>query len=287
MEDAYAGMMGYSVWKSGDQKHQPTHKILTNEEYANLLGVIRQKEAELETEKARHEAEKNDILSQAKDLILDERDKVAEISKQSDDELYLMSARVEEMQALRDSVLRINREKTNAARKLMPKKKHSGYVLVNYEETFLSHTVHDPNERKKAVRLTQRMYKTTLETPYKLSLTIEELDPEVLRADKLEEKYNIEFPRVDYDPYVRYMKGLDHFTYTQHDYVDMDEAFKPEHRLVNYVFRRDWKSGKNGYWEIVLWHTLPFQISDRGELIPNPANGEIEIPDEENEDEEA
>ena len=41
MEKAYRGMMGgYSIWKDGDEKHEPTHKVLTNDEYSKLISQI-------------------------------------------------------------------------------------------------------------------------------------------------------------------------------------------------------------------------------------------------------
>ena len=271
MENAYAGMMGYSVWKEGDQKHQPTHKILTNEEYTALIETIEKKNAEIQAEKERHQKELDDTVNQAREYI-GEIESNVEIRE---NEIFLMNTRLDEMKTLRDNVLRINRERVNAARKLVPKKSHSGYVLVQYGETSVSTVIQNPENKKERERVTTRVYKTTLETPYKVSLPIAALDPEVLQADKLEEKYKIMFPRENYDPVTYFQKGKDYFVYINHDHWNIDDAFNMELRAKNYVFRRDWQTGKNGYWELVLWHTLPMDIDDNGELVPHPGFDEI------------
>lgn len=38
----YKAMMGWSEYKDGDEKHSPTHRLLTEKEYDDMVDEIRQ-----------------------------------------------------------------------------------------------------------------------------------------------------------------------------------------------------------------------------------------------------
>ena len=123
MEKAYRGMIGgYSIWKDGDEKHEPTHKILTNEEYLKLISQIKSLERQLSEEQTAHTSDVNTVKKQAqayKQRVDQEaQEKVQEALKQ-------VTAAKEEAKyqtELNTTLLEISKNRANADRKLKPKK---------------------------------------------------------------------------------------------------------------------------------------------------------------------
>ncbi len=234
MEKAYKGMMGgYSVWKDGDEKHEPTHKIMTNEEYDDLQKKIRTLKNNLEKEKAAHEndvaeekrkavADHNNIVNQANEAIKKANEKVAKAEKERDDAF-----------SLNVNLKRICKENANAKRGLKPKKQHSGFVVVRTQEA------RDRIPVKKGYQ-DLRVYKTTVETPYSVHLAISDVEPSAWEDG---------------------LKKLFGSAWQNHDANDLASAINEENSGKNFIYRQDWQTGKNDLWEIVCWHTKPITMA--------------------------
>lgn len=121
MNRMYKGILG--AWKEEDEKHSSTHVLLENMEYDALLKEIEKLKAalhdnELTFTKAMKQKE-NDCLEKLgiAQKRYDEQVKIAEHEKELN--VYLK---------------RILREKSNAARKLTPRQKREGYIVLYSRE---------------------------------------------------------------------------------------------------------------------------------------------------------
>ena len=69
MEKAYIGIMGgYNILKEGDEKHEPTHIVLTNDEYNRLIKAKNSYKARFEKERLAHTDDIEKLKQKASDL---------------------------------------------------------------------------------------------------------------------------------------------------------------------------------------------------------------------------
>ncbi len=113
MEMAYKGTFGsYSVWKQGDSKHEPTHRILTDKEYSELKSQIRSLEDQLKKEKSAHvddlTAERKKSKSDHDSIVKKAKEAIEKAEKERDEAL-----------SLNVNLKRICKENANAKRGLM------------------------------------------------------------------------------------------------------------------------------------------------------------------------
>lgn len=150
MEKVYKSMLG---WKPEDEKHAATHRILTEEEYQELLD-----------QKARAEAGKREAEQQAERYKLkvdrEARESIAAIQSDLNDANY----EIQRLNDLNANLLRISRERANAKRGLKPKKEHEGYLVLSSQQFVY---------RRKPC------WKTVVQTPYHASLPIDSIMPQL------------------------------------------------------------------------------------------------------------
>ena len=234
MEKAYKGMMGgYAVWKEGDEKHEPTHKILTNDEYDELQRKIRSLKNQHDNEKTAHS---NDVAKEQQKSVADHN----AIVKQANEAIENANKRVQKAEKERDEALSLNvnlkricKENANAKRGIKPKKQHSGFVIVRTQEA------RDRIPLKKGFE-DRRVYKTTVETPYSIHLAIADVEPSAW-DDGLSELFGS--------------------AWTDHNSNNLSGALNEENIHKNFIYRQDWQTGKNDLWEIVCWHTKPITMA--------------------------
>ena len=150
MEKVYKSVLG---WKPGDEKHPATHRILTEEEYQELLD-----------QKARAEAGKREAEQQAERYKLkvdrEARESIGAIQSDLNDANY----EIQRLNDLNANLLRISRERANAKRGLKPKKEHEGYLVLSSQQL---------TYRRK------QCWKTIVQTPFHASMPIDSIMPQL------------------------------------------------------------------------------------------------------------
>ena len=177
MERVYQGVMGgFSVIREGDEKHDPTHYILTIREYNDLQKRIKDAKAAAENaEKLQHQAEDKmrDGIKEAKKNaqkeIKEEREKIkAEMQQAISDKVSA--------EKLNEQLLVIMKNRANAARGIKPKKQHDGYVVLRSEQYEFTHQL-DRKSRESLV-----LWRTVIQTPIDISINIKEAEKVVNEA---------------------------------------------------------------------------------------------------------
>lgn len=225
----YKSLMGWTEWKAGDDKHTPTHRLMTEEEYQELLDKIGQLEGRLWQEEYNGEQRVRREKENAQSALWNAQAETAQTQK----ELEENEARLEYQRRLNENLLRISRERANADRSLRPKKDHSGYLVLNSREKSVS------LDRGSRVPV----WETALQTPYTVDFTEEQAREETL-TDLTPETGKAVLERLGIEELCREpLAKLRHFGKDALGNVAYDYRF-----AANY---------KSGYWEVILCHTLP------------------------------
>lgn len=135
---------------------------------------------------------------------------------------------------LNKNLLRINRERSNADRKLQPKKLHSGYVILQSQEKTVFYR--DSGSQKKFV-----VWETIVQTPYSV-----DLKPELAKQQIIDEV------NTDDDKCFFYQIGIDDIVFKDIQKILDDRELKD----CNIVFQLCMRVNRyNKYWEMILMHT--------------------------------
>ena len=173
------------------------------------------------------------------------------------------------------NLLRINKEKSNAKRGIYPKKEHSGYLLIYSNPIDYKYYLHGTH--KKA-----QLYQTAFQTPYTIDVSYEDVYDSVI--DDLAKKRNDEpcllkqlgcYYFWPYDIYEVIIENNikeardDYYNYLIEEFIKKNNR-KPYYSEEEEIERESWDydadyffnmnlrlNGKEGYWEVVLWHNFP------------------------------
>ena len=158
-------MVGYKTVPGGHSDSECTHVILTLQEYDQLLREksVAEQEARAARDQAAREVAAADRRASQEAYRADQeaQGRVEAIRA----ELEAERAESAHQRELNAGLLRINRERANADRKLKPKKERSGYVVLNSEEKEISFKVGSKRLRK------ARLWETTIQSPYSVKLS--------------------------------------------------------------------------------------------------------------------
>jgi len=231
----YKGMLGWSV---ADEKHPGTHKLMTNEEYWQLIeerDQARREKAEIE----RRSAETIKRVQNAARAKIEECEENSQaLIDEKNEELAAAKAEIEFQKNLNANLLRISRERANADRKLKPKKEHSGYVVISSQEKEIRYKI-----GKKMYAAV--VWETVLQSPYNIEYT-EDQARKMIFAELLTDEGG--WKLADIGITSRYMA----------DYAEliesMGDTIKTRNRAFNQRLRANYKAG---YWEYIVQHTLP------------------------------
>lgn len=187
--------MGWKLWDSEkDQKHEPTHKLLENEEYRSLLNQISILKRDLETEKKAHTEDVESIKRQASSQIRQEKQYAQERIESANERA---SKKVQEAQEetekykkayskekdLNSNLIQVARERGNKARKL-PKKGECYIVQEKYKYDVKSIEKEEENTGRRTVTKTKEHHNTgwkiKILTPWDCSLKEKEIDKLVM-----------------------------------------------------------------------------------------------------------
>ena len=230
--------LSYKAVPGGQSDYECTHAILTKAEYSQLLYEIRT--AENKAVKAEDDAERREKNAKAV-ADRDIRDIRAEAAMQIEEvkqELATANAEIEYQRGLNENLLRINRERANAARKIKPKKGHSGYLITNSKEHEYKYRI-DKNNWESVM-----LWQTILESPYGVKFTDEQARKQIyeeLFKNHLIGKIGI----------------MGYWNIAYEDMID-DELYQKEHYGKNIAVKYQLQANyKTGWWEIIILHTNP------------------------------
>lgn len=233
-QKVYKTLMGWNEWNPGD-KHEPTHRLLTVEEYDELEQRLRALEYRLREEQIQKEQAVKRAREDAFYAVQRAENETRLRETELESQLEAMREERDRQIALNANLLRINRERANAARGLTPKKQHSGYVVLQSQEREI---------RYPYGRGTRTMpgWETTLQTPYSV-----ELSEETAREQIEREMNGGEAPGL--------LKKLGMEGAVEVDRLwQLAEGHEP---MPNVAVRQKLRANyRAGYWEVSYTHTL-------------------------------
>ena len=113
-------VLGYKEAPGGQSDPECTHVILTLDEYTDMGRKI-----------ARAKADADEVRVEAGKQLRKDREDMKKTVDELKQEVEALHQRAEYLDGLNRNLLRIARERANADRKLKPKKRHTGYVVVS------------------------------------------------------------------------------------------------------------------------------------------------------------
>lgn len=164
-------------------------------------------------------------------------DRTAELERkiaELEEEARRAAERLREAVAQRDNLLRINRERANAARELTPKKQHTGYTVLLSDE-------------KKSSTQRESFWDTRIQTPYSIDFdegTVRmRIEEELLASKGLVTRLGV--------------KGIMKSEELMQLSLEEKGALLSQNRVTDHFLRVNYRAG---YWEIVVRHTKPLGI---------------------------
>lgn len=237
----YKTMMGWAEYKSGDERHSPSHKLLTNKEYSDLCQEVQ----DLRSLVRQREREKEDAVKKIQDEAVRykrQADNDAQAVKdQADRRVIEAEAERDRQRNLNSNLIRITRERANARRGLQPKKEHHGYRFSGKIMQTKTISGHD----KKEGAIYTDVWTATLETPYDGTIPINQIRDRIfddlMGGDGILEKL-----------YVKYWKFEGTSIPWKGTYADAIKDSNDQNYLFDYKFM---VNPKSGLWEVQITTT--------------------------------
>lgn len=243
--EANRGLMG--GYKAAGMDEDYTHVILSKKDYNEIREQIRG----LEKENADLFSKKRDQESQFKRALADQKWDEQSVRRQYElkleevrQEVETQKAAVIAAEAKNENLLRITRERANAARGIHPKKERSGYLFQNLEQ--FSYTKED-NRRIKI-----NAWKLRLQSPYSICLDFASAQSCIFN-DLISHGLGVELG----------IDGID-FTGEARKLVEVSSDAAPK---GVYAYAAKYRGSGKGYWEIELTLNAPPEIP--ADLLPD------------------
>lgn len=231
--------LGYKPVPGGYSDPELTHVILTKAEYDRLRDQIQaaRKETTIALDKVaqveRQAASKIQQIKTEAGLQLED------LQRKLDEE----ALKTEYQKGLNTNLLRISKERANAARKLKPKKEHSGYVVISSAEKSYSY-------KKGANRGAVMLWETVLQTPFSVDFTEEQARTET--EDLFQKDESGAWPIGKIGINGQYLAGYGEMIRDKNS-----EEWAKYNVMVNKKLRANFRVG---YWELILLHTKPLDV---------------------------
>lgn len=231
--------LGYKPVPGGYSDPELTHVILTKAEYDSLRDQIQaaRKETTIALDKVaqveRQAASKIQQIKTEAGLQLED------LQRKLDEE----ALKTEYQKGLNTNLLRISKERANAARKLKPKKEHSGYVVISSAEKSYSY-------KKGANRGAVMLWETVLQTPFSVDFTEEQARTET--EDLFQKDESGAWPIGKIGINGQYLAGYGEMIRDKNS-----EEWAKYNVMVNKKLRANFRVG---YWELILLHTKPLDV---------------------------
>ena len=239
------GTLGYKAVPGGYSDPECSHVILSKREHDVMMKENLRLEKEVENTKQQAAASIRKAQTEANRQIIQAQEKADEEIRKMVEEVERANAERDYQISLNQNLLRINKEKSNAERKLRPKKEHTGYVVMNMQEKKLQ-------RKNSRGYYTITLWETVLQSPYSVDFTEEQARYQI-HEDLMQHEDGKEWAlsRIGIcekpDP-----KFCDPFEY--------NEIMENENVLVRYQLRANYQARrgeKTGFWDIILVHQKP------------------------------
>lgn len=223
-------VLGYKEAPGGQSDPECTHVILTLDEYTDMGRKI-----------ARAKADADEVRVEAGKQLRKDREDMKKTVDELKQEVEALHQRAEYLDGLNRNLLRIARERANADRKLKPKKRHTGYVVVSSME-----------KMQRMNRDMVKLWETVLETPYSVEFTEEQVREQTKELTGSGEDETWVVSRIGIDAsWDGEYEGL-----MAYPHWSMEEK-----KNWNIMLKRRLRANyKTGYWEVSFFHTKPLGI---------------------------
>ncbi len=237
----YKTMVGWSEFRSGDEKHAPTHRLLSDDEWNQINKYVDSLQSKIRTK---------DQLLHDKDVEIrriKEQYELAlmEVKKKAAEDIAVAQSEVVRQKGLNENLLRISRERSNARRGLQPKKKHSGYRYVG--KITQIKVVRDRTKTKGNIFTTA--WTVTLETPYDVTLPLsviqDRINEDLFKSDGICERMNLR--------YLMYTDATGKTAIWVGEYTEAIERLK-DGSTTNYIYDIKYSGNpKSKLWEVQIY----------------------------------
>ncbi len=234
------GVVGYKQVAGGQSDPECSHVILTLEEYEQLCQERDQAKKEQQAAQILAESEVRRAIAQG-EMQLKQAEDAAEAALDAvRRQLSIAKEEISHQRGLNENLLRICRERANADRKLKPKKKHSGFIVMSSTER---------EYRYKAGKIlkTVRLWETVLQSPYSVDFTEEQARRLIMEGLLQEDEDGLcPMKRLGIDAAYpcKYEDLLQN--------TDTAELVTSQNVMTNVQLRANYRGG---YWEIQFCHT--------------------------------
>lgn len=231
--------LGYKPVPGGHSDPELTHVILTKAEYDNLRDQIQAARKETTVALDKVAQVERQAASKIQQIKTEAGLQLEDLQRKLDEE----ALKTEYQKGLNTNLLRISKERANAARKLKPKKEHSGYVVISSAEK--SHSY-----KKGAHRGTAILWETVLQTPFSVDFTEEQARTET--EDLFQKDASGAWPIGKIGINGQYLAGYGEMIRDKNS-----EEWAKYNVMVNKKLRANFRVG---YWELILLHTKPLDV---------------------------
>lgn len=245
MERAVKTFTGYGKVKINKPA---THIVLTIEEFEKLSSEIQDAKNEIRKVQEISKNEVEEVKKNIDKIILDEKENARKIVEAFQNDFNNAKSEIDRLNKLNSNLIRICKERANSKRKLIPKKTHSGYLILETKE-------HNNIFRWNGAKLvTERLpcWKTTIQSPYDCSIPYEVINKNI---------YN------DLVNFIGSSLGLN-YVYFDVSKLKKNELIEVWNNNDNFIFKTSYKANnKSGFWEIEYLTKL--NVNMHKEMIKN------------------
>lgn len=233
---------GYKEVQGGYSSPEWEYAILTRKEYNNQEIELRVAKAGKSEAEEKAQKEVNRANAEAKRDINEAYKAAAEQVEEVKRELAVANDEISYQRRLNENLLRINRERANADRKLKPKKEHTGYVVCSSSEKDYTFRINRKNH--KIV-----LWETVLQSPYTIDFTEEQARKQII--DEL-------FVKDENGQFFISKIGITAGYSNGYAAMIEDNEWSKIHKKYNVMLERKLRMNfRLGYWEIAFYHTKP------------------------------
>lgn len=231
--------LGYKPVPGGYSDPELTHVILTKAEYDSLRDQIQAARKETTVALDKVAQVERQAASKIQQIKTEAGLQLEDLQRKLDEE----ALKTEYQKGLNTNLLRISKERANAARKLKPKKEHSGYVVISSAEKSYSY-------KKGANRGAVMLWETVLQTPFSVDFTEEQARTETEELFQKDESGVWPIGKIGING--QYLAGYGEMIRDKNS-----EEWAKYNVMVNKKLRANFRVG---YWELILLHTKPLDV---------------------------
>ena len=228
-----------------------THIVLTIEEFEKLNNEIQDTENEIIKAQEISKNKVEEIKKTTDKIILDEKENARKIIEAFQNDFNNAKNEIDRLNNLNSNLIRICKERANSKRKLIPKKTHSGYLILETKE-------HNNVFRWNGTKLVTESlpcWKTIIQSPYDCSIPYEVIEKNIY---------------TDLVNFIGANLGLK-YVYFDASKLKKKELIEEWNNSDNFIFKTSYKANnKSGFWEIEYLTKLNVDMSK--EMIKNLNN---------------